>query len=121
MQQADMVVVPMPRHCQGSSQFMQTNLSQLNSGTPTGVGALNLAQQKLQDIYNGRQAELEAGVDPDENEGVEYGDGGISSARHGNTSPTNGVIQAQIAPGSGAGNGATFNIQTIDDPDPMSL
>ena len=83
-----------------------------------GVGALNLTTAEAQDIYDGRQAELEAGVDPDENEGVEYGDGGISSARHGNTSPTNGVSSAQIAPGSGVGNGATFNIQTTDDPDP---
>ena len=36
-------------------------------------------------------------VDPDENEGVEYGDGGISTtARHGNTSPTNGVSQHKL-------------------------
>ena len=77
-----------------------------------GVGALNLSTAEAQDIYDGRQAELEAGVDPDENEGVEYGDGGISTARHSNTSPTNGVTNAQIAPGSGAGNGATFDITT---------
>ena len=77
-----------------------------------GVGALNLSEAEAQDIYDGRQAELDAGNDPDENEGVEYGDGGISTARHSNTSPTNGVTDAQVAPGSGAGNGATFDIQT---------
>jgi len=77
-----------------------------------GVGALNLSQAEAQDIYDGRQAELDAGNDPDENEGVEYGDGGISTARHSNTSPTNGVTDAQVAPGSGVGNGATFDIQT---------
>ncbi len=77
-----------------------------------GVGTLALTAAEAQDIFDGRQAELDAGNDPDENEGVEYGDGGISTARHSNSSPTNGVSSAQVAPGSGVGNGATFDIQT---------
>ena len=102
-----------PNAAASGSPTVFANESILNQiAASMGVGTLNLTPAEAQDIYDGRQAELAAGVDPDENEGVEYGDGGISTARHGNTSPTNGITDAQVAPGSGAGNGAIFDIQT---------
>jgi uncharacterized Zn-binding protein involved in type VI secretion len=65
-----------------------------------GFESLSIDEDEAREIQEGREVEEAAGVDPDSTEAVEYGDGGISSARRSNTSPTNGVSGAQPAPGS---------------------
>ncbi len=62
-----------------------------------GFSSLNITEADAIDILQGRDAEVAQGLDPNTSEGVEYGDGGISSARYSNTSPTNGVSGAQDA------------------------
>ena len=58
------------------------------------------------DILEGRAVEEANGVDPDQNEGTEYGDGGAGAGnRYNNTSPTTGATGAQPAPNSSGGDG----------------
>lgn len=64
------------------------------------------------EIIEGREAEEEAGIDPDLNEGLEYGDGGIGTAngytnedRYSNVSPVNNTEGPQQAPAPEPGDG----------------
>jgi hypothetical protein len=62
-----------------------------------GFSSLNITEADAIDILQGRDAEVAQGLDPDTSEALEYGDGGISSARRSNTSSTTGVSGAQDA------------------------
>lgn len=50
------------------------------------------------EVIEGRDIEIAAGNDPETFEAIEYGDGGISSARYNNISPVNNVSGAQDTP-----------------------
>lgn len=71
------------------------------------IGASNFSRPEAEalDILEGRAVEEANGVDPDQNEGTEYGDGGIatvpggSANRYQNTSPVNNVSGPQNANG----------------------
>lgn len=62
-----------------------------------GFPSLNIPEVDAIEILQGRDAEVAQGLDPDTSEALEYGDGGISSARRSNTSSTTGVSGAQDA------------------------
>ena len=65
------------------------------------IGATNFSRPEAEalEILEGRQAEEDAGLDPDSAEGTEYGDGGVGSSdnRYNNTSPINNVSGPQDA------------------------
>lgn len=71
------------------------------------IGATNFSRPESEavDILEGRAVEEANGVDPDQNEGTEYGDGGIATVsggganRYQNTSPVNNVSGPQDANG----------------------
>ena len=62
-----------------------------------GAETVILSVPEAQSILAGAEVERQAGNDPTTFEAVEYGDGGISTARRGNTSPVNQVTGPQDA------------------------
>ena len=64
--------VPIALHLEGASALVAQAL---------GVDNLDISQEEAGQILDGRAAEVAVGLDPDSSEAVEYGDGGIPTAR----------------------------------------
>ena len=72
--------VPIALHLEGAAAVVAQAL---------GVDNLDISQAEAGEIIEGREYEAAAGLDPDSSEPIEYGDGGIPTARR-NASPVTG-------------------------------
>jgi len=105
---ADALCIPLggahcaPETAQGESTVIVGDAA---DAVAIAIGATNFSRPEAEavDILEGRAVEEAAGVDPDQNEATEYGDGGIATQsggdanRYSNTSPVNNVSGPQDA------------------------